>query len=316
MEELNIIITDTHFGVKSNSVKWLTHQIYGLDEIKEYIITNKPKYDIVNIIHCGDVFDNRSSINTMILKNIREKLYELADLVDVFYIIAGNHDYYSPKEDFKEINSLDLLLQHPKIVLITNKYLMSKNQPIRKCFVPWYEFDRMNDIIENESPDIIFTHGDLYEFKNIYNANIISGHIHVPVSYGNAKNIGSLFAMNFADANQERGFYTYEKNELNFHPLKNIIKFYNLNANDDSFFTSLNYNVEDYIRIYIDSDKAILDSYNDIIKQYREICNNVDLFISNKSIESLSINTDINDINIIIDSLIPEHLKTIFSKLK
>lgn len=314
--EINIIITDTHFGIKNGSQKWLDNQLNGMDEIYNYILNVKNDYETVNLIHCGDVFDNRSNINTYILKSVRDVLYKLAGVVDKFYILAGNHDYYSPKETFKDINSIDLLLQHPNMVLVTDRPLMSKNEQIRKCFVPWYEFKNINEIIENNSPDIVFTHEDLFGFKNEHNSTIVAGHIHVPATYGKAKNICSTFAMNFADANQERGFYTFD-GKLDFHSLKNIIKFYSKNADDVDFFNCENLNTNDYIRIHIDNEKILMDDYIEMIRKYREVCENVFIFIFNKDTKlSEEYEFGTKNIDELITEIIPEHLKQAFEKIK
>ena len=104
--DIKVLFTDTHFGVKNNSMTWLKSQlnfIYKqfIPELRELKKTHPD--DQIVLIHLGDVFDSRSTISTMVATEVRKAFGALREVVDEFNIIAGNHDYYSPTSD--EVNS-------------------------------------------------------------------------------------------------------------------------------------------------------------------------------------------------------------------
>lgn len=320
-----VIITDTHFGIKNNSQKWLAKQRDGLMEVLEYIHDYKYKNpdDDVLLVHCGDVFDSRSSINTMILKEVRDILYQLAESVKEFIIIGGNHDYYSPNEEYLEVNSLDLLLHHPNITLITKGYDVRSINDFQYMFVPYYSFDgdkyNLKDILKRHNPKVVFTHADLY--NTFFDGKIvISGHIHTPVSYGNSHNICSTFATTFADANSERGFYTLDCEQfcydLKLHPLKNTIRFYTLVDTREDYFASLDVRSYDYMRIYLSPEHRQEARFMRVVERYQNICENVDVIIYN-NLECVDTSfSDVIDIDGIIIDMIPEHLKEKFETIR
>ena len=103
-----ILFTDTHFGIKQNSITWFNSQ-------KDFIVNQLIPYiktidDDVRLVHLGDVFDSRSTISTYIATNVVELFKELKSIVKEFIVIGGNHDYYSPTTD--RIDTLNLLLNN------------------------------------------------------------------------------------------------------------------------------------------------------------------------------------------------------------
>lgn len=320
-----VIITDTHFGIKNNSQKWLAKQKEGLYEVLDYIHDykyNNPNNEVL-LVHCGDVFDSRSSINTMVLKEVRDVLYQLADAVSEFIIIGGNHDYYSPQEEHLEVNSLDLLIDHPNIHLITKGYDIRGINGFMYMFVPYYSFDgdkyNLTDILKQYDPKVVFTHADLY--GTFFGGKIVvAGHIHTPVSYGNSHNICSTFATSFADANSERGFYTLDctqfSYDLQLHPLKNIINFHTLFDNSDDFFNLKSVNTYDYMRIYLSPEHRQEARFMRVVEKYQKVCDNVDVIIYNNVEDCEHSFSNVIDIDSIIIDMIPNHLKEKFETIK
>ena len=65
----DILITDTHFGIKQNSITWFNSQSnFIYEQLIPYIQTHK---DIIRLIHLGDVFDSRSSISVLIAAKVK-----------------------------------------------------------------------------------------------------------------------------------------------------------------------------------------------------------------------------------------------------
>ena len=94
-----LLIGDCHFGVQSNSVVWLETQLNFFNtQVREVLNTR----NIDRVVFLGDLFDIRYSANQQIgievKKLIRDLLTNYPNIE--FYFIAGNHDFYSPLEEF------------------------------------------------------------------------------------------------------------------------------------------------------------------------------------------------------------------------
>lgn len=274
MKTITLLITDTHFGTRANSITWLNSQkrfIYN--QLIPYIKDMRKKLhkdDRIRLIHLGDVFDSRSSISTMIAASVQQIMADLRSCVDSFFIIAGNHDFYSPNSD--EINTLDLILDQMDINLVTKNIYQDGSD----LFIPWYQYmreDYINEYIKQHNIKRIFTHADIVTEQPPYNIDIFSGHIHTPSLTNKLYNIGSCYPLNFADSNSSRGFYVLDDN-VTFVPNTESIKFWRL-YNDDIFNRIEFISNDDYIEIYISQSLMMSDDYikqlNKITKKFKNI---------------------------------------------
>ena len=306
---INILFTDTHFGVKQNSITWLNSQcdfIYNqfIPYIKRLGANNK-----IRLIHLGDVFDSRSSISVLVATKIVEMFKELSDIVDEFIIIGGNHDYYSPNID--SIDTLNLLLQDTNIKLIT-KDIYIENEDL---FVPWYKWkdqEYLQNIINEHHIKNVFTHADIVTEKvNIKNVNIYSGHIHMPYIKKHIRNLGSCYALNFADANSPRGFYVLN-DKLTFVENETSIKFHRL-YNED-IFKDLKINQNDYVEIYINQLNLSNIKYTTQLSLLAKAYKNLWIIPQiNSTISLQDFKFDNYDMDSIIKDMIPDELKSKFA---
>lgn len=311
-----IILTDTHFGVKQNSITWLNSQKkFICDQFIEYIID---MHEPVEVIHLGDVFDSRSSISTLIANEVVNMFKMICDCKNVtkVNIVAGNHDFYSPNSD--EVNTLNLILSNisDKINIIYNENYVDSQY----LYVPWYEwFNQKNiqNIIDKNHIKYVFTHADIvsspFEIKNV---KIFSGHTHIPYIKNPIYNLGSCFALNFGDSNTPRGFYIlHDDGKLGFVENTSSIKFWRF-YNDEIWNLPNNISDNDYIEIYIDHDKIIESIYyetiDDLQKRYKNI----------RIIPKLTQNNEIKladfegyDIESVINDFIPQKLKSKFKNI-
>ena len=94
-----LVVGDLHFGIKSNSVTWLESQLEFFDKQIFDAIENK---NIDKVVFLGDVHDIRYSINQQIGIEIRNLFRKMLDKFPdkEFIILAGNHDYYTPLEEY------------------------------------------------------------------------------------------------------------------------------------------------------------------------------------------------------------------------
>lgn len=307
---INILFTDTHFGVKQNSMTWLNSQ---LDFIyKQLIPYIESLDDEVRLIHLGDVFDSRSSISTMVASKVVDAFKELRSKVKKFVVIAGNHDYYSPNSS--DIDTLSLILKNLDIDLITKGIHIDDN-----CiYVPWYSWgdEIIQDVIYQHDIKYLFTHADIVNESIKYkNVAVFSGHIHIPELKQNSYNLGSCYSINFADSNQERGFYVLKDNNLDFIPNNQSIKFWRFYDEDIFNIDPNNISEKDYIEIYLDKNNMLNDNYthelNILTNKYKN------LWIIPKSTQS--INEDYKfegyDIKSMTLEIIPDNLKEKFNQI-
>ena len=256
--DIKVLFTDTHFGVKNNSMTWLKSQlafIYKqfIPELRELKKTH-PSRRII-LIHLGDVFDSRSTISTMVATEVRKAFGALREVVDEFNIIAGNHDYYSPTSD--EVNSIDLLLSGLNINLFTKTKIYYNGD----LYMPWYTYG--DDIEVSEGVKRIFTHADIVSTPPKYKGiPIYSGHMHIPHIEGDVRNLGSCYALDFGDSNHHRGYYVLNGDDLEFVPNMMSIRFWRL-YNDDILENLIWPMIKDgdYIELYISKENLSKQNY-------------------------------------------------------
>lgn len=311
-----ILITDTHFGTRQNSITWLNSQIdFFTKQLIPYI---KKQKEGVRLVHLGDVFDSRSTISTIVASRVVDLFKQISELVNEFIIIGGNHDYYSPNSD--EYDTLNLLLGNLNIKLVTKQVLIDKEN--KHIYVPWYVWQEgihapsnLQDAIDTYNIQRVFTHADIVnEPVNIRCKEIYSGHIHIPHCKGNIRNLGSTYSLNFADANSKRGFYVIDGDNLLFVENNVSIKFYRFYNSD--IFTIPDINKNDYIELYINqsnmSDQLYLDEINNLVKKWK----NVWLIPQTESKEVFDSETFAGyDIETITKEMIPENLKQKFNQI-
>lgn len=324
--KITFIITDTHFGVKQNSSTWLNSQ---LDFMYKQLIPHIQQcidselYDKIRLIHLGDVFDSRSTISTFVATKVVELFTKLSSMCEV-RIVAGNHDFYSPNSD--EVDSLNLLLKNTGAILHTKDFEMNRipNTKNYELFIPWYKWgsETIDSMMKYHGGNIVnvFTHADIvseripFTFLN-KETRVFSGHIHIPNFKKNLYNIGSCYSLDFADANQHRGYYTMVDNgDPRFYCNNCSIKFWRL-YNEDIFNKKKTDKIsnKDYVEVYVSQtnmmDVKYVERINEITKELKNI------WIIPQTEELL--NEDIEkfegyDIEKIAMSMIPEELKDKF----
>jgi len=262
-----IILSDTHFGIKQNSVTWMNSQLdFMYKELMPYIKKLRSSGEQVAVIHCGDVFDSRSSINPLVASRVRQMFKDLSVATNhEIYIVAGNHDFYSPNDD--SITALKLLLNDLQGVTL----VIDKPYELEAGYlVPWYVFmdKQQMKMITERHPKRIFCHTDLLHLESDYinmlkGIDVYSGHIHTPHRSGNLITLGSTFALTFADCNAKRGFYILDDNtnQLEFRAAEKIIHFWRFH-NQEILSINPKDIKGDYIELYIDKTRLTLDEYS------------------------------------------------------
>jgi len=215
-----IFITDTHLGVRNNSNDWI--DIHD-DYFKNWFIPLCKKIYRPGdcLVHLGDVYDSRQSLNLRVL-NLGIEIFE--DLSAIFkdgiFIICGNHDIYG--KNTNEVNSLKSLKWIPGIKIYEEPESIQLGN--RKIFLmPWrkdHDAERETLMTVKEPHDYMFCHTDLKglmfnkfvridagldyadmdKFERVY-----SGHIHYSQTFGKMRMLGSPFQLTRSDTDNAKG---------------------------------------------------------------------------------------------------------------
>lgn len=307
-----LLITDTHFGVKQNSITWLNYQVSFLEQTVIPLLKKNPG---TTIIHLGDVFDSRSSISTYVAKRVVDVFDQMRGLCEKFVIIGGNHDYYSPNQD--TINTLSLLFSPALYTLVTTKYLLDGD----RLYVPWYVWhndqDILAEVVKYRKVRAIFTHADL-EHDNIHPGlkytPIYSGHVHTPnfLVQDERFTLGSCYAQSFADANQDRGCYFWDTDTMILPKMvvnNQSIKFWRLY--NEQILEDIPGGPDDYYEFYVLTNNLIQEKYTKRIQQITASKKNYWVIPQNLDGSGDLVLEKYSgcDIESIIDSLLPDDLK-------
>jgi len=335
-----LVIGDLHFGIKSNSLLWLESQ---LKFFKDQIFVEIENQNVDRILFLGDVHDVRYSINQQIGIELKKLFREMLDKFKdkEFIILAGNHDYYSPLEEFSEYTAYEVLFgeefydAHPNLKVISKDPYLDE---YGNLFLPWYWTENsyhFDEILYNydfsREVKAVYCHADLMTWPgarigSLKGCPVYSGHIHdIHIDeLSNLYNLGAAVALTFSDVNQERYLYVIEDykivNKIANHTTPRFIRIYDediFTANAETFDNS-------YVQLCISSSNINKAKYVEQVKYLKTTY--VD---ANIRVHVIDNDTDINTLNVegfqtniskYIEQNIPEHLdekyELITNKLK
>jgi len=221
-------LSDTHLGVKNNSNDWINvMSSYFYEWFIPLVKRNYEQGDI--LIHLGDVFDSRQSINLKVL-NLGISVFEELSLIftDGIYVMAGNHDIWNKTSN--DINSLKSIkwipnvnvLEEPETIKISDKSFL---------LMPWRkDHEAESEFLEQAGPhDVLCCHADIRglkfnkftrvetgasveefdKFKKVY-----SGHIHYAQKSGNINMLGSPYEITRSDMDNQKGITLLNVSDL------------------------------------------------------------------------------------------------------
>lgn len=332
-----LVIGDLHFGIKTNSIVWLESQ---LKLFKNQIFKITKEKNIDRVIFLGDLFDIRYSINQQVGIEVKNIIREFAEQYSGdIYFVAGNHDYYSPLEEFSMYNSYELIFGqefikcYPNVKFITQTPYLSDDGAL---FLPWYWTENQTHFDEilyhydfNDDVKAIFCHADLSvwpggRIASLKGKPVYSGHIHyiVEPEFGNLHNIGAALPLTFSDVNQNRYLYILDSNFKVVEKIKNETTFKFIRVYNDQIFNmdSEIFN-NSYIQLCVSTSNINKAQYIDQIKYLRNtyIGSNIKLHVlNNDEINSINLNGEVfnTNINKYIEDNIPEHLNTKYELIK
>lgn len=212
-------ITDTHLGVRNNSNEWIDYiRSYFFDWFFPLIKENWKPGDV--LMHLGDYYDSRQSVNLKVLNLGVEVAEELSNLFpDGIYFIIGNHDIWGVSSN--GVNSLKSIkwipginiFEEPETLLMGNK---------RFFMMPWRKdhAEEESTLDSAEPHDYLCCHADIRglnfnrhiqvedgasadKFKKF--TRVYSGHIHYSQSHENIKMLGSPYEITRSDMGNKKG---------------------------------------------------------------------------------------------------------------
>jgi len=229
-----LLVTDTHLGLYTDSDLWLDIVLNFFKNITKYCIQN----DIKQIIHLGDFFDNRKSLNTKTQQTAHRiaKVLELAKNLDT-YIIVGNHDCYYKNQihpttlelfkKYSNIHVIDKITKLDDILLVPWGEIPENTQGAKYCFGHF----AINGFHMNDSYKCK-TGIDSAKFKDF--EKVFSGHFHSPSSNKNIVYLGAPYGQTFHDAGGVRGYHIFENGKLEFIEYTEAPKFVKIYTNAEA----------------------------------------------------------------------------------
>ena len=210
------VMTDIHFGLKSNS---LVHNT-DCEDFVDWFIDKAKAEGCETGMFLGDWHHSRASINMQTLHFSLRCLEKLSKAFDTFYLIPGNHDQYY--RDNRDIHGVAWAQHLPNIVIVNDWF--KKDDVI---IAPWLVGEEHKKL-HKMSCKYMFGHFELPHF--LMNArvampdhgevqvsnfqgieSVFSGHFHLRQTKDNINYIGNCFPHNFADAGDaDRGMMVLE----------------------------------------------------------------------------------------------------------
>ena len=244
------IITDTHYGARKGS-KYL-HDYFELF-YKNVFFPSLEEHNIDTIVHMGDIFDSRKSIDYQSLEWAKRVVFEPLKKYKV-YAITGNHDCYY--KDTNEVNSPELLLKDYSNIKTYSKAKELKLGTLKILLLPWINSENYEDtsnLIKKSKAKVVMGHLELNGFRatrghmmetgmdvRVFDKfdKVFSGHFHTRSDDGKIFYLGNPYEMFWNDVNDPRGFHIFDTEDLTHTPVNNPYKlFYNIYYDDTPYQT-------------------------------------------------------------------------------
>ena len=271
------ILTDTHWGSRKGSK--LFHD-YFEQFYKNTFFPTLEQQGITTVIHMGDAFDSRKSIDYQSLEWSKRVVFEPLKNYQV-HLITGNHDVYFKNSN--KVNSPELLLKdygniktysHPTEVNIGELNIL---------LLPWINSenqDKSFKLIGNTKAKVAMGHLELQGFRvnknlvmdehgleaNLFSnfKKVFSGHYHTRSDNGTVFYLGNPYEIYWNDVNDPRGFTIFDTETLEHFHIDNPYRmFYNIYYEDTPYQT---FDVREYENKIV---RAIVRKKSDI-KQFEK----------------------------------------------
>ncbi len=239
------IITDTHYGARKGS-KYL-HDYFELF-YQNVFFPSLEEHGIKTVIHMGDVFDSRKSIDYQSLEWAKRVVFNPLKKYKV-HAITGNHDCYY--KNTNEVNSPELLLKDYSNITTYSSPKTVKVGGLSILMLPWIcteNYDESLSNIKKSKAKVVMGHLEINGFRatrghmmetgmdvRVFDKfdKVYSGHFHTRSEDGKIFYLGNPYEMFWNDVNDPRGFTIFDTETLTHTPIDNPYKlFYNIYYED------------------------------------------------------------------------------------
>ena len=242
------IITDTHYGARKGS-----DHLHNYFEMfyRDIFFPSLEKYQVDTVIHMGDIFDSRKSIDLKSLEWSKKVVFEPLKKYNV-YAIVGNHDCYY--KDTNYVNSPELLLRAYPNIKLYSKATEIEIDKLKILMLPWINsenFAETKELIDGCKSKVAMGHLEINGFRatrghmmengmdtSVFDKfdRVYSGHFHTRSTDGKIYYLGNPYEMYWNDVNDTRGFHIFDTNTLELTPINNPYKlFYNVYYDDTNY---------------------------------------------------------------------------------
>lgn len=227
------LICDTHWCARKSSRLFQDHfELF----YKNVFFPTLEQYGITTVIHMGDAFDSRKSIDFSGLDWTRRVVLEPLSKYNV-HLITGNHDCYF--KNTNNVNSPELLLSEYKNIKTYSEPTEIKVGDLGVLLLPWINSEnseRALKMIQKTKCKVAMGHLELNGFspykghimENGMDANIFknfkkvfSGHYHTRSNNGTVYYLGNPYEIYWNDVYDERGFTIFDTETLNHYSVDN-----------------------------------------------------------------------------------------------
>ncbi len=244
------LINDTHFGARKGSK--LFHDYFELF-YKNVFFPTLEQYGIKTVIHMGDAFDSRKSIDYQSLEWAKRVVFEPLKDYEV-HMIVGNHDSYY--KNTNNTNSPQLLLKDYPNIKTYSSPTEIKVGNLDILLLPWICMENEEQSLKminktkakvamghlelqgfRVNRQIVMEHGlEANLFKNF--SKVFSGHYHTRSDNGTVFYTGNPYEIYWTDVNDTRGFTIFDTETLEHTSINNPYKmFYNIYYEDTNYQT-------------------------------------------------------------------------------
>ena len=244
------IITDTHYGARKGSK--LFHDYFELF-YKNVFFPTLEEQGITTVIHMGDAFDSRKSIDYQSLEWAKRVVFEPLSKYQV-HMIVGNHDSYY--KNTNNTNSPQLLLKdYPNIQTYSSPSEIKVGN-LNVLLLPWICMENQEQslkMIKKTKAKVAMGHLELQGFRvnrqivmehgleaNLFKnfSKVFSGHYHTRSDNGTVFYLGNPYEIYWTDVNDTRGFTIFDTETLEHKSINNPYKmFYNIYYEDTNHQT-------------------------------------------------------------------------------
>jgi predicted phosphodiesterase len=232
------IITDSHWGVRKGSKVF--HDYFEIF-YKNIFFPTLEKEKITTVLHLGDAFDSRKSIDYQSLEWTKRVVLDPLSKYNV-HMLVGNHDAYY--KNTNTVNSPSLLLQNYSNIKTYSDPEVIKIGNLNVLLIPWICADNEEKtlrLIKKSGCKVAMGHLELNGFQ-AYQGHIMddgmdsivfddftkvfSGHYHTRSNNGIVFYLGNPYEIFWNDVNDTRGFHIFDTETLEHTPVNNPYRIY------------------------------------------------------------------------------------------